>query len=121
MALPKVARCGATPASTYDCCWSAGRDNEKIPTEPTNASSSGYNVTPQDISKVSDCKHHWKQEKTTHEVEAGKGLSNVGMTAGICLKCGATKDWQSVTPDGVHGMDSHILSDMGGTDGDANK
>lgn len=63
---------------------------------------------------MSNCTHHWKQEKTTHEVEAGKGLSTVGMTAGICLKCGATKDWQSVTPDGVHGMDSHILSDMGG-------
>ena len=80
--------------------------------EPASASPSGCSETTPLTD--TDCKHHWILGTTTHEIVPEKGLSNIGMTEGTCTLCGATRDWQSPTPDNVHGMDSHILAEMGG-------
>ncbi len=58
--------------------------------------------------------HHWQLGSTEHVRVTGEGLTNIGQTEGVCKNCGITREWESPTPDNVHGMDSHILAEMAG-------
>lgn len=84
-----------------------------MPNEPRNASPSGYATTKTPANQTDSCPpHHWQLGTTIHVPVPEQGLSNIGQTQGVCRKCGVTADWESPTPDNVHGMDSHILAEM---------
>ena len=76
----------------------------------------GCASAPPDTQVPSCPPHRWLLGVTTHDRIPNEGLTNIGVTAGVCHKCGATQEWRSPTPDNVHGMDSHILAEMADND-----
>ena len=86
--------------------------------EPLNVPPNGSEVSTLPANQVDSCPpHHWKLGTTTHISIPEQGLSSIGQTQGVCIKCGVTADWEAPTPDSVHGMDSHILAEMASKEG----
>ena len=86
--------------------------------EPKSAPTNGSEDTITPANQVDSCPpHHFRLSATTHLSIPGQGLSNIGQTQGVCIKCGEPADWEAPTPDNVHGMDSHILAEMASKEG----
>ncbi|KKL59299.1 hypothetical protein LCGC14_2216760 [marine sediment metagenome] len=86
--------------------------------EPSSALPNGSTGTIIPANQVDSCPpHHFQLGATTHLSVPGQGLSNIGQTQGVCIKCGELADWEAPTPDNVHGMDSHILAEMANKEG----
>ena len=84
--------------------------------EPKSDLSSGCANTPLSTQAPSCPPHRWRLGTTAHDRIPSEGLTNMGVTTGVCSECGATREWRAPTPDNVHGMDSHILAEMAGDD-----
>ncbi|KKM27375.1 hypothetical protein LCGC14_1575390 [marine sediment metagenome] len=81
---------------------------------PTNGSKG--TITP--ANEVEGCPpHHFRLGTTVHLLVPEQGLTNIGQTEGVCVKCGESDDWETPTPDNVHGMDAHILAEMASREG----
>ena len=56
--------------------------------------------------------HHWILENTKYPIIEGSGQTNIGGTRGRCKLCGKKREWETATPDSIHGMESLVASNI---------